>query len=101
MSPRSAGRRPGSRERAAEHEHAPTATPTAADVEAAYKPGTVVQAVVTSIRDELNRGWLELEDAVQSTLVAADVGRHGILRIGSLLSVTEFLWARTGVLRLR
>jgi ribosomal protein S1 len=68
-------------------EHATTATPTAADVEAAYEPGTVVQAVVTSIRDELNRAWLELEDGVQATLVAADVGRHCILRIGSMLSV--------------
>jgi HrpA-like RNA helicase/predicted RNA-binding protein with RPS1 domain len=70
-------------------EHAPAAMLTAADVEAAYKPGAMVQAVVTSIRDELNRAWLQLEDGVQATVAAADVGRNGVLHISSMLSVGD------------
>jgi predicted RNA-binding protein with RPS1 domain len=68
--------------------------PPLAVIEATYPRGTVVNAVVDQVRDDLGRAWLRLPDGVRATVTSSDVGSVGVLRIGSALMIDQAVTGR-------
>ncbi|MEU1179918.1 helicase-related protein [Streptomyces sp. NPDC005820] len=60
--------------------------PTLAEAGARYPVGAWVGAVVHRVSAELRRAWLRLPDGLTATVLAADVGVHGVLVLPHILT---------------